>query len=43
LILPVFARSPIRRERIGMYRYLGGGHWHTVPKAERQTFLAIGL
>lgn len=43
LILPDFARPPILRERIGIYRYLGGGDWHTVPKAERSTFFAIGL
>jgi len=43
LILPDFARQPISRDRIGIYRYLGGGEWHTVPRAGRQQFFAIGL
>lgn len=43
LILPNFARSPIARDDIGIYRYLGGGRWLTVPRADRKHFLAIGL
>jgi hypothetical protein len=43
LILPQFARAPIRREEIGMYRYLGNSAWHTVPRAQRRAFFHIGL
>jgi hypothetical protein len=35
LILPDFARPPICTEHVGIYRYLGGKRWHTVPAAER--------
>ena len=43
LILPHFARNPIAREDIGIYRYLGGNEWHAVPRARRRHFLHIGL
>jgi proteasome lid subunit RPN8/RPN11 len=43
LILPNFARAPIPRDDIGIYRYLGGGAWHTVPRAQRRQFFSIGL
>ena len=43
LILPDFARAPIRVEEIGIYRYLGGKRWHTVPPALRRDVLHIGL
>lgn len=43
LILPNFARAPIPREDIGIYRYLGDGKWHSVPRADRRHFLSIGL
>jgi hypothetical protein len=43
LILPQFARAPIRREEIGIYRYLGNQAWHTVPRAQRRAFFHIGL
>jgi hypothetical protein len=43
LILPHFARAPIPREDIGIYRYLGGGEWHSVPTAHRGRFFNIGL
>jgi len=43
LILPEFARAPIRRETIGIYRYLGNQAWHTVPRRQRSAFLHIGL
>ncbi|MEA2896565.1 MAG: hypothetical protein QOJ84_2180 [Bradyrhizobium sp.] len=43
LILPDFARPPIRTERIGVYRYLGDKRWHTVPANARSAFLHIGL
>lgn len=43
LILPDFARAPILREDIGIYRYLGGGNWRSVPHAHRRRFFNIGL
>lgn len=43
LILPRFARPPIFREEIGIYRYLGGGAWHTVPHIQRRAFFNIGF
>lgn len=43
LILPDFARPPIPRHDVGIYRYLGSGQWHTVPRAERTRFFLIGL
>ena len=39
LILPGFARQPILHEEIGIYRYLGGGAWHTVPCVQRRRLL----
>lgn len=43
LILPRFARKPIPHDDIGIYRYLGGGAWHTVPRAQRRAFFNIGF
>jgi hypothetical protein len=43
LIMPHFARAPIRREEIGIYRYFGNQTWQTVPRAQRRVFLHIGL
>lgn len=43
LILPRFAIGRQPRREIGMYRYLGGKRWATVPPAERQRFFHIGL
>ena len=43
LILPDFARAPVRTEKVGIYRYLGDKRWHTVPAAARRIFLHIGL
>ncbi len=43
LILPRFARTPIPHEEIGIYRYLGGGEWHTVPRGQRHEFFIIGF
>lgn len=43
LILPRFARKPIPHDDIGIYRYLGGGAWHTVPRQQRRTFLYVGF
>ena len=43
LILPRFAIPPLARREIGMYRYLGGKQWRTVPPSERRRFFYIGL
>jgi proteasome lid subunit RPN8/RPN11 len=43
LILPDFARPPIRIESVGIYRYLGGKRWDSVPPAARRGFLHIGV
>jgi hypothetical protein len=43
LILPHYARAPILREDIGLYRYLGNQAWHTVPHKQRRAFFHIGL
>jgi hypothetical protein len=40
LILPRFAMDAVvRREEIGMYRYLGTQRWYTVPVRDRTSFL----
>lgn len=43
LILPRFAASPQPRQGIGIYRYLGGKRWATVPGEDRASFFHIGL
>jgi hypothetical protein len=43
LILPDFAQSPVRKQRIGIYRYLGNKAWSAVPVAARNQFLHIGV
>lgn len=43
IILPDFARAPMPRESIGMYRYTGNMTWSDVPRAERRDFFHIGL
>jgi hypothetical protein len=43
LILPDFARPPVRTASIGIYRYLGNKTWHVVPAAARRRFLHIGV
>lgn len=43
LILPRFATGRQRRGDIGMYQYLGGKRWATVPAEERSHFFHIGL
>jgi hypothetical protein len=43
LILPDFARSPVKRDRVGIYRYLGREQWESVPPARRREFLHIGF
>ncbi len=43
LIMPDFARPPVRTESVGIYRYLGNKRWDAVPPAARRAFLHIGL
>jgi hypothetical protein len=43
LIIPRFARRPIPHIDIGIYRYLGGGAWQTVPREQRRRFFNIGF
>jgi len=43
LILPHFARPPVRTETVGVYRYLGDKRWDTVPVHMRRAFVHIGL
>jgi proteasome lid subunit RPN8/RPN11 len=43
LIIPNFATSPVRRQAVGVYRYGGGGRWHTVPAKHRRKFFHIGF
>lgn len=43
LILPNFARAPVPRDDIGIYRYLGNQDWLTVPRPQRRTYFHIGL
>lgn len=42
-ILPDFARTPMRRQDIGIFRYLGRKQWSRIPPAARDQFLHIGL
>jgi hypothetical protein len=43
LIVPRFAAAPVRRPEVGMYRYVGGGCWHTIPADHRPRFFHTGL
>ena len=43
IILPNFARAPMPRETIGLFRYTGNMTWSDVPRAERRDFFHIGL
>jgi hypothetical protein len=43
LILPSFARWPIPRDDIGIYRYQGAAQWETVPRTARRDFFCIAL
>lgn len=43
LILPNFAAPPQPRVGIGIYRYLGGKRWETIPRGERRAFFHIGF
>jgi hypothetical protein len=41
LIIPDFAAEPVRIERLGIYRYLGGKKWLPVPGPERRSFFLV--
>ena len=43
LIVPDFARPPVRTVSLGIYRYLGNKEWHAIPPRARGTFLSIGV
>ena len=43
VILPNFAASPQSRTALGIYRYLGGKRWTTIPREECRVFFHIGL
>lgn len=42
-ILPNFAAGRISRRDIGMYRYLGGKRWQTIPPSQRSSLFHIGF
>ena len=43
IILPRFAKPPVRLNEVGIYRYRGGKRWHTIPSEYRSSFFHIGL
>lgn len=43
LIVPRFARAPVRRCEVGLYRYMGGRRWEPVPRRQRRAFFHIGV
>jgi proteasome lid subunit RPN8/RPN11 len=43
LILPNFAREPLTRPQVGIYRYRGAKRWDAVPASLRRAFFSIGL
>jgi hypothetical protein len=43
LIVPSFARQPVRRTEVGLYRYLGGKRWETIQSERRRLFFHIGI
>ena len=43
LILPNFARQPMPRSQIGLYRYLGDHRWLEVARGQRRDFFHIGF
>lgn len=43
LIVPHFARPPVRREDVGMYRYRGAGEWEVIPSKGHRSFFHIGV
>jgi hypothetical protein len=43
LIVPNFARAPVSRTDVGIYRYGGAGRWETILARDRRAFFALGL
>jgi proteasome lid subunit RPN8/RPN11 len=43
LIVPDFARKPVRRRALGIYEYHGAKQWSIVPVHERECFFHIGV
>ena len=43
LILPEFAAPPVQIRSIGVYRYLGGKKWETIPPNGRAAFFFVGF
>jgi hypothetical protein len=43
LILPDFAKPPVRVGVIGISRYLGNKNWQAIASSERRAFLHIGV
>ena len=43
IILPKFARSPVRRTDIGIYQYHGAKKWDMIPADQRCAFFYIGI
>jgi proteasome lid subunit RPN8/RPN11 len=42
LIIPHFARTPVQRREIGIYRYRHDGGWDTINDRDRNRFFHIG-
>jgi len=43
LIVPAFARQPVRRRDLGIYEYRRSKQWRIVAPRERQRFFHIGI
>lgn len=43
MILPNFARGPVRVRDVGIYRYLGSKEWQAIPFQHKSEFIHIGL
>lgn len=43
LIIANFASQPVRIPETGIYRYLGGKRWESIPLGERAAFFHVGL
>lgn len=42
-IVPEFAAPPVRRKMCGIYRYMGGGKWESIPPNLRKRFFHTGI
>jgi hypothetical protein len=43
LIVPQYARPPVRRLEVGVYRYLGASRWETIEPKDRNIFFHVGI